>query len=372
MKQLLILLLSSICIAIHGQESFDSLILISQSEVYFDSNEAHISEAEAAKIDLLVKQAEAFDSTAFSVIAHTDNVGGDEFNIELSLRRADAVKQYLADSNVSQAAISSEYYGEGRPKAENDTKRGRSQNRRAIIRTYQHKQLQWLRGRIIDEDSGMGVAATIKLHSKTYQGEALSDMTGTFQIAAPKDEVVGIDVRSRGYIIASKMLKVKRGLKIEIEMPAIKEGKSFDLKRLFFIGNKDSLLEKSKSVLPNLLYTMTENPEVCIEIKGHINLPYAPKVKVDTWDMHLSIARAKRLHDYLLNQKVDSSRILYQGYGNWNMIHPKATSPADMAKNRRVEIEFINCDTARVRPDALLSDLYEFKTGNRPSKYKND
>ena len=372
MRQLLLVLMVGLGMSALSQGTIDSLVLISETEVYFDSNSAIISELESVKIYTVLQQAQAFDSVSYAIIAHTDNVGADDFNVKLSQRRAAAVKTYMAEQQVHSSTIQQEYHGESRPKTANDSEDGRRQNRRATIRAYQLKHLQWIGGRIIDESSGRGVKASIRLHSKTFENEAMSDSTGLFQIAAPEDEVIGLDVRARGYIIESRMLKVKPGLKVDIKMPKIEEGKKFDVKRLFFIGNKDSLMETSKRVLPNVLFLMDENPEVCIEIKGHVNQPNSDNIHPKSWSYHLSIARAKRIYDYLMSEQVDTSRMLYRGYGNWEMLYPKADSESDMAKNRRVEIEFINCDTAKISPNAILSNLYEFRSGVKPSAYRKE
>ncbi len=367
MRQLITCLFLAISHVAFGQAPFDSLVLISETEIYFDSNEAIIEEAESAKIAIMLKQAEAFDSVAFAILAHTDDVGADDFNVKLSQRRADAVQTYLIKQQIQETAIHREYHGESKPKTTNDTEEGRRQNRRATIRSYQLKELQYIGGRIIDELSGQGIEAVINLHSKSFYHQARSDSSGHFQIAAPRDEVIGLDVLSRGYIIESQMLKVKPGLKVEIDMPKIEEGKAFDLQRLFFIGNKDSLMDKSRKILPNILFLMEENPDVCIMIKGHINMPNSADVDPNSWSHHLSIARAKHIYDYLVSEQVDSTRMLYRGYGNLEMLYPKATSESEMAKNRRVEIEFVNCDTTRISTSSILSSEYEFKSGMRPA-----
>jgi outer membrane protein OmpA-like peptidoglycan-associated protein len=65
---------------------------------------------------------------------HTDNVGGDAYNLDLSNRRAAAVKQALvAHYQVNPGRITSQGYGASRPKAPNDTQEGRALNRRVEV-----------------------------------------------------------------------------------------------------------------------------------------------------------------------------------------------------------------------------------------------
>lgn len=64
------------------------------------------------------------------VKGHTDNVGSEEFNLNLSKERAMAVVDYLVKKGVSRAKLAYDYYGMSRPLMSNDTEEGRSMNRR--------------------------------------------------------------------------------------------------------------------------------------------------------------------------------------------------------------------------------------------------
>lgn len=68
-----------------------------------------------------------------SVDGHTDNTGADEKNMVLSQNRADAVKAYLASKGVSADRITATGHGETMPVAENNTAKGRQQNRRSEL-----------------------------------------------------------------------------------------------------------------------------------------------------------------------------------------------------------------------------------------------
>lgn len=65
---------------------------------------------------------------------HTDNVGDDAFNFDLSRRRAEAVKQYLISKGINFERISTEYFGELMPIDTNDTPEGRKKNRRVEMK----------------------------------------------------------------------------------------------------------------------------------------------------------------------------------------------------------------------------------------------
>lgn len=64
------------------------------------------------------------------VKGHTDNVGSEEFNLNLSKERAKAVVQYLINRGVPERNLSYSYYGMSKPLTANDTEDGRTMNRR--------------------------------------------------------------------------------------------------------------------------------------------------------------------------------------------------------------------------------------------------
>lgn len=65
---------------------------------------------------------------------HTDNVGGAQFNLELSRKRAEAVKRWLVDkAGISEVRLTTVGYGLSRPIADNSTEEGRAKNRRVEL-----------------------------------------------------------------------------------------------------------------------------------------------------------------------------------------------------------------------------------------------
>lgn len=69
-------------------------------------------------------------NTRIEVKGHTDNVGSEEFNMELSKERARAVTEYLVSKGVNRNKLSYSYYGMTKPLTSNDTEKGRALNRR--------------------------------------------------------------------------------------------------------------------------------------------------------------------------------------------------------------------------------------------------
>ena len=91
------------------------------------------SRAAAARLDDLVSKLSGVNLEVVIVVGHTDNVGSTESNQKLSLRRAEAAKNYLVKKGIDPNRIYTEGKGETQPVADNRTAEGRAKNRRVEI-----------------------------------------------------------------------------------------------------------------------------------------------------------------------------------------------------------------------------------------------
>jgi len=111
-------------------------------EVLFDLNKAVVKPAFYEEIKNVGEFMKLFPSTSATIEGHTDSTGDDGYNQGLSERRANAVRQVLIDQHgVDASRVKAVGYGESQPRADNDTKEGRQQNRRvmAVIKTEVEK-----------------------------------------------------------------------------------------------------------------------------------------------------------------------------------------------------------------------------------------
>jgi outer membrane protein OmpA-like peptidoglycan-associated protein len=90
-------------------------------KIQFPTNVGDISPASYALVDAVAGIAMLCDEYPIEVGAHTDLRGSDEFNLVLSQKRADAVRQYLLERGVDTDQISAVGYGESRPLDTADT-----------------------------------------------------------------------------------------------------------------------------------------------------------------------------------------------------------------------------------------------------------
>jgi outer membrane protein OmpA-like peptidoglycan-associated protein len=102
--------------------------------VHFDFDKSTIRPDAAPVLNEAVATLKAEGGIAVIVEGYTDSVGTDAYNLKLSHRRADAVRQYLVKHGIPANRITTEGFGESRPVASNDTADGRAQNRRVELR----------------------------------------------------------------------------------------------------------------------------------------------------------------------------------------------------------------------------------------------
>ena len=111
-------------------------VVLSEDEGGFKFNKVELPDDAKAKIDQLVSQIKADPKGAyFEIEGHTDNTGDKMFNVKLGEARAEAVKRYLYEQHqIPLHRINVISYGEDKPVAPNNTKDGRAQNRRIVIK----------------------------------------------------------------------------------------------------------------------------------------------------------------------------------------------------------------------------------------------
>ncbi|MGR6088153.1 MAG: PorP/SprF family type IX secretion system membrane protein [Arcticibacter sp.] len=100
------------------------------SNLEFDFNASTIKSASNVGLDMLALMLEDKPDWKLKISGHTDAVGSEEYNLELSKKRAEAVRDYLVAKGVSFDRFIVEYFGKYRPISTNDTEIGRSKNRR--------------------------------------------------------------------------------------------------------------------------------------------------------------------------------------------------------------------------------------------------
>jgi outer membrane protein OmpA-like peptidoglycan-associated protein len=111
-------------------------VVLSEDSGNFKFGKTLLPDEAKQKIDEMVSQLKADPKNVFIEIeGHTDNVGSKDYNEKLGLERAEQVKRYLYEAHqIPLHKMNVISYGEEKPVSPNNTKEGRSQNRRVVIR----------------------------------------------------------------------------------------------------------------------------------------------------------------------------------------------------------------------------------------------
>ena len=102
--------------------------------VNFDFNKSDIRADARPILDEAISTLKEYNQITLSVEGHTDSIGSDAYNQKLSVRRAQAVADYLAKGGIVASRMTVKGFGESQPVASNDTAEGRAENRRVELK----------------------------------------------------------------------------------------------------------------------------------------------------------------------------------------------------------------------------------------------
>ncbi|MDO8349964.1 MAG: OmpA family protein [Gallionella sp.] len=108
-------------------------LVITLGDVLFNTNKAQLKSGGMHNVQKLADFLNQYPKHNVLVEGHTDSTGSDSYNLELSDRRANAVRTALIDKGVNGNRVATRGYGEAYPVAGNDTVTGRQLNRRVEI-----------------------------------------------------------------------------------------------------------------------------------------------------------------------------------------------------------------------------------------------
>ena len=103
------------------------------SGILFDVDKAELKPVSKENIAKLANVLKKYEDTNILIEGHTDATGSEEYNLELSRKRAQNVANYLASLGINPTRFTIMGYGESQPLMTNDTPEGRAANRRVEI-----------------------------------------------------------------------------------------------------------------------------------------------------------------------------------------------------------------------------------------------
>ena len=357
-------------------------IILSQSASSINLNFASDSyEIQEEQKDRLQKFITDNVSLSDSIIlrGHTDIIGNPEYNLSLSKKRCLTIQSILVDEMKVKNGVASYFHGEELLLSEEETDESHKRNRRVEVIIKKNKPQKQLSFKVYDLNTNEIISSQIVINSSPSSFEIeSSEIITTNEL--PNDKL-SITALAKGYYPSIKKMNIKSlkdNLILEFGLRKMVMNSKFPIPDLFFYGGISKLKDSSYPSLESVARLLNINSEVCIELSGHINMPNRPKIKRKSSSFNLSIARAQVVYNYLVEEKIDSSRILVKGYGNHRMIYPFAASSKEESRNRRVEIEIVKCDSIQTIKDDFLSEAELRRQSNQTftllfsKKYLND
>ena len=125
-------------------------LIVNMSDVLFDTGKYSLRPLAREKLSKVAGIVSGHPGLKLDVEGHTDSVGGDEYNQQLSEQRGAAVRDYLMQQGMAVSSVTTKGFGKTQPVASNDTAQGRQENRRVEI---------VISGEIIGTEIGKVVAA---------------------------------------------------------------------------------------------------------------------------------------------------------------------------------------------------------------------
>lgn len=325
-------------------------LLLYSEAIYFNSGSDKIT----AKFKQALKAAAAAinsDKEAKAWIqAHTDSLGSYRSNQILSDKRARSVYSALFDMGVDSLQLKIDSHGEYVPFKSNGTATGRALNRRVtieVVRPYIPKEkiepVCTVKGKVVDSKTQEPIKTRLVFNSLAGKDSVDTDENGSYEYQIKMETNVEIRAYAEGYFFVSKLAETENEMTTELNFslePAIIGGK-MALNDLYFQSGTPLLMASSEKALDGVVAFMKFNSTLKIEIGGHINKPNRAPVLESSSSFKLSEARAAVVHNYLVDHGISKDRLSYKGYGNAEMIHPRASNPIQEQMNRRVELKVI-------------------------------
>ncbi len=201
-----------------------------------------------------------------------------------------------------------------------------------------------LRFSAVDKTSRKPVKSDVEIlivtDDQNESNEVLYSLSDSSKYRIRLEEGVNYEINcnAKGYFFFSRDLKankVKGNMKMVAKLTKVNIGEKLTLHNINFEENSSKLLNSSMASLGNLVSFMQHNKTVTIEVQGHVN---APNMKNSKDVKEVSESRAKSVYLYLIKHKIKTTRLVYKGYGNKEMIYPKPANETQELANRRVDI----------------------------------
>ena len=206
---------------------------------------------------------------------------------------------------------------------------------------YQAASLQALQVFVKDELTSQPIKARLEIYEvekfDTIRLSQWSDELGKISTSIQKNKGYGVIADAEGYLPYSANLEAdsaaSRELVIRMTSVSSAKNKVLVMQNVFFETGSATILPGSDPELRKLISTMSKNPAMKIEVRGHTD-----NVGSDATNQQLSEARAKSVYDFLTTNGVEPSRLTYHGFGEKQPVGDNASAEG-RKQNRRTEFK---------------------------------
>ena len=202
----------------------------------------------------------------------------------------------------------------------------------------------YVKGIVSDKETRKPLLAKVELiNLEKNEVESLVEsdsVSGEYLIVLTQGAEYALYVNKSGYLFKSlnfnySEIKNFEPIILNIDLEKAKEGSVAILENIFFDHDKFDLKERSITELQKLLKFLQENPKVRVLISGHTDNSGSA-----TYNKQLSQKRAQSVHDFLVKNGIQSTRLSKEGFGSERPIADNATEEGQQ-KNRRIEFQII-------------------------------
>ncbi len=193
---------------------------------------------------------------------------------------------------------------------------------------------------IVDAKTGAPLEANLAIDGMVFDKVVEAKGASHYEYSMDTYRNLRIGCVKQGYMFQTVREKGSTDpeVNVKILMKPIAPGEQVVLDDIRFVGNENKVMRQSEASLLMLLQFMNENPNVSVEIQGHVN---GPTYKNKQEFIELSMSRARTVYDFLLVNDIGPRRISYVGMGNSEMIYPSPKNKEESEANRRVEIKVL-------------------------------
>lgn len=281
-KHVILIVFISVCMVLKAEGQFDS------TKIYFKLNVDALDKKAVKTIDSLVYNDIINSKTTLLIVGYADYLGTEDHNKVLSERRSKSIANQLITLGIPESNI-----------------------KLCIGKGEIDRSVKLPEGYTADRRVDIVIQKTIPQLKKT-KPQPVTTANANMSPAA----------------------------KIIAEM---KVGQAFRLENIYFYMGRHVVTEESYPQLDKLYEILESNPNIKIQIEGHICcLRYGFDAEdEDTHERLLSVNRAKFIYEYMANKGIDRDRMSYKGYGRSRPMVSPETTQKDQDMNRRVEIRIM-------------------------------